>query len=258
MTNNIFILYLVIHIIGDYYLQSEKLAEEKKHKIRNVLLHGLLYLFISLIFIVPIWSSKIFIYTLIFAGTHFIIDIIKFFLYLIINCKRCITAAKFLKREDERGSIYVIDQVLHLVSIYIISHYFLHNNVITSWIPFNICDFTNNFNTNQLLRFTLMTTLLMKPVNITFRKLLSYVKPKEDEKDNNMNNGRLVGNLERLLVAVLLILNQYTAIGLVFTAKSISRYDKIANNKEFAEYYLLGTLFSMLSTLVIYLAIFKL
>ena len=33
-------------------------------------------------------------------------------------------------------------------------------------------------------------------------------------------------------------------IGLVLTAKSIARYDRISKDKDFAEYYLLGTLLS--------------
>lgn len=40
-------------------------------------------------------------------------------------------------------------------------------------------------------------------------------------------------------------MNQYSATGLVLTAKSIARYNKIANEKDFAEYYLLGTLISL-------------
>lgn len=42
------------------------------------------------------------------------------------------------------------------------------------------------------------------------------------------------------------------AIALVFTAKSIARYDMISKNQGFAEYYLIGSLFSMISVLVTY------
>ena len=37
---------------------------------------------------------------------------------------------------------------------------------------------------------------------------------------------------------------QISAVGLVLTAKSIARYDRISKDQEFAEYYLLGTLLS--------------
>ena len=42
----------------------------------------------------------------------------------------------------------------------------------------------------------------------------------------------------------LISMNQYAAMGLVLTAKSIARYDKITKDEKFAEYYLLGTLIS--------------
>ena len=51
---------------------------------------------------------------------------------------------------------------------------------------------------------------------------------------------------------IFLILGQYAAIALVFTAKSIARYDMISKNQGFAEYYLIGSLFSMISVLVTY------
>ena len=45
-------------------------------------------------------------------------------------------------------------------------------------------------------------------------------------------------------------MNQYSAIGFVLTAKSVARYDKIAKDEKFAEYYLLGTLTSTLCVIV--------
>lgn len=54
-------------------------------------------------------------------------------------------------------------------------------------------------------------------------------------------------------MGIFLLLGQYTAIGLVFTAKSIARYDKISKSQAFAECYLIGSLFSIISVLVLYI-----
>lgn len=54
----------------------------------------------------------------------------------------------------------------------------------------------------------------------------------------------ILGNIERFIMILFLGYNQYSAIGLVLTAKSIARYDKISKEEDFAEYYLLGTLMS--------------
>lgn len=53
----------------------------------------------------------------------------------------------------------------------------------------------------------------------------------------------------------MIILKQYAAIGLVFTAKSIARYDEITKNPSFAEYYLVGTLLSVIIAVSAVLAI---
>lgn len=37
-----------------------------------------------------------------------------------------------------------------------------------------------------------------------------------------------------------LLIKQYSSVELVLTTKSIARYNKISEDKEFAEYYLLG------------------
>ncbi len=46
------------------------------------------------------------------------------------------------------------------------------------------------------------------------------------------------------------------AIGLVLTAKSIARYDKISRSSTFAEYYLIGTLASLIMVLLIHALVF--
>ena len=40
------------------------------------------------------------------------------------------------------------------------------------------------------------------------------------------------------------------AVGLVLTAKSIARYDRISKDKDFAEYYLMGTLLSTICAVI--------
>lgn len=52
-------------------------------------------------------------------------------------------------------------------------------------------------------------------------------------------------------MGILIILGQFAAIGLVFTAKSIARYNKISESPAFAEYYLIGSLYSIISVLLI-------
>ncbi|RZN42867.1 MAG: hypothetical protein EFT35_01600 [Methanophagales archaeon ANME-1-THS] len=67
--------------------------------------------------------------------------------------------------------------------------------------------------------------------------------------------GALIGILERLFTLTLVLVGQYMALGLILTAKSIARFEDLKNRK-FAEYYLIGTLSSML--VAIFIGIFTL
>ena len=67
--------------------------------------------------------------------------------------------------------------------------------------------------------------------------------------------GRAIGTLERWIMTIFMALGQYSAMGLTLTAKSIVRFSKIEKDPAFAEYYLLGTLYSMLLALLVGLAL---
>lgn len=62
--------------------------------------------------------------------------------------------------------------------------------------------------------------------------------------------GRVVGTLERWLLTTLVVIGQFGLIGLVLTAKSVARYRKISDDPVFAEYYLLGTMYSTLMAVI--------
>lgn len=74
--------------------------------------------------------------------------------------------------------------------------------------------------------------------------------------DSSKQAGKIIGFLERLTFIMCICISQYSAIGLVLTAKSVARYDKISKDQEFAEYYLIGTLFSVLCSIIIYNIVF--
>lgn len=68
--------------------------------------------------------------------------------------------------------------------------------------------------------------------------------------DTIIGAGATIGILERIVIGVCMIMGQFASIGLVFTAQSIARYNKISESPAFAEYYLIGSLFSILSVFI--------
>jgi hypothetical protein len=96
--------------------------------------------------------------------------------------------------------------------------------------------------------------LLSHPVNYLIKLLInpkeSKALCKKNERSCIVNAGRTIGILERWLIMILMMSGQYGSIGFVLTAKSIARF-KNFEKEDFAEYYLVGTLYSVLFAVVI-------
>jgi hypothetical protein len=61
--------------------------------------------------------------------------------------------------------------------------------------------------------------------------------------------GRAIGALERALTLTLVLLGEYSAVGWIIAAKSLARF-RALEDREFAEYFLIGTLASFLLAMV--------
>ena len=91
---------------------------------------------------------------------------------------------------------------------------------------------------------------------VAFRK--SKVKNSEREKSVKESSGvnkditgagRIIGMLERSIVFTLGLLGEFGAISFVLAAKSMARFKQL-EERQFAEYYLIGTLLSFFLALI--------
>lgn len=64
------------------------------------------------------------------------------------------------------------------------------------------------------------------------------------------NAGLVIGLIERTLVMTFVYLGEWSAIGLLLAAKSIIRFES-AKQRHFAEYFIVGTLSSILFAIVV-------
>jgi len=73
--------------------------------------------------------------------------------------------------------------------------------------------------------------------------------------EREYNAGRVIGILERWLIySVLVVSNEYAVIALIIAAKGFTRFRQL-DQREFAEYVLVGTLASTLFTIWVALGI---
>lgn len=231
-----FFLYLLfIHILGDFYFQTKHLARQKNESHLKLIEHGLIYTAVSIIFIIPIYQTSLLIAAFVLSFSHIVIDMLKY-----AYIKDYVLKGKY--PPEKARSVYLIDQFLHITCIFVIAFQLAAMDKEMIIIPF-INEVFEIIGIPYILFISwgLIFLLIWKPANITIKHLLCVNRPYE--KDGKKAGG-FIGLLERLLILLFLSINQYSAIGLVLTAKSIARYDEISKDKDFAEYYLLGTLLS--------------
>lgn len=151
-----------------------------------------------------------------------------------------------MTRTAERN-IFFMDQLLHFFCLAAIAYGIVSKGVRVEETGIAASIFrTVGISGQALLSWILSLLLIHKPANIAIAKLLMIYRPesREESLKKDSNAGRFIGTLERIIMLIFLSIGQYSAIGLVLTAKSIARYDRISKDKDFAEYYLLGTLLS--------------
>ena len=147
---------------------------------------------------------------------------------------------------------FIIDQIIHLLILVFISYYALKSGEVYKYNAFiNDVLVTMEIPIESLLSLVLKLLLIHKPINIFIALIMNDYKPEDKKKDDTIKAGRMIGTVERIIMLFFLSIKQYSSVGLVLTAKSIARYNKIAEDQKFAEYYLLGTLLSTICVLVV-------
>ncbi len=217
MNLTLFLSLLLVHFIGDFYLQTDKLCEQKEQKrIYSWFLysHALL---IGLLSWLIVGESMFWGYALIITITHLIIDAIKSY------CKSCFAA-------------FVIDQLLHIAIIGAVA--ILYTGPSCCW--FNVfSDYASPF----ALPLLLAILICLKPTNIFIKLLLDKYKIGiQPECVEIKNAGALIGNLERILTLVFVLVGHWEAIGFIIAAKSLLRFKDSDTAK--TEYVLAGTFLS--------------
>jgi hypothetical protein len=102
---------------------------------------------------------------------------------------------------------------------------------------------------NTVIRLVLQSADVI-PRRVTMNALV----PGTPIDHSEYNTGRLIGVLERLILYMLVLAGQFTAIGFILAAKGLVRY-RALEDRTFAEYFLVGTLLSVLAAMLVALAV---
>ena len=239
-------LMLLSHTLGDYYFQPQAMAKLKSRSTWYVLIHAGVYAAVMFLSVLLYPCRAYFNAVIIAAATHAMIDVIK---QLILNHYAKLSILTV--RQDRLA--YLIDQVLHMTIILacaLLTKAWEGGNsaalaALSEELPVVI-----GIDGYELLSIVCALLAVMKPANVFIQKVLVTEKP-NDETRTRLRYGGRIGSLERIVSVVMMYLGQYAAIALVFTAKSVVRF-KDFENRDFAEYYLYGTLMSVVTAVAVF------
>ncbi|PIF05698.1 MAG: hypothetical protein CSA36_05335 [Draconibacterium sp.] len=223
--NPIFYPMLAAHLIADFWLQPRSWVMHKKNKgikSSRLLLHAAIAAILPVLFTFQInlwWFIPV-----IFV-THLLIDFLK-------------TKAK------DTLFIFLVDQVLHIGVLALLAVFgpqvVLKPEILTFWIY--MCGFV----------------LITSPLGILIGKTLNKLIPGKNKTTQDTVSG-WIGILERILILIFIVANQFSAIGFLIAAKSVFRFnDAREDGNKKAEYFLLGTLLSFTLAIITGLIISKL
>lgn len=236
------------HLLGDFYFQTNKLAEKKRTSIVYTALHCLIYSLVMFAVLV-ITTGKLvecICPTLLIGVLHLLVDEIK-----------CIVQ-KCVKSIKNELPIFVVDQIIHLGILFIISLLYTIKYDI-AWIPGVSEELLSSMQNAPVIicafllcgkPAAIIVSLVFELIPKTIEKAdFESVKIIDGSKKENVRIGSWIGILEREIILMLGLLGQYGAIGFVIAAKSLARHSQL-NEPAFAEKYLIGTLLSSFMALL--------
>lgn len=211
---------VLAHLLTDFVFQPAGWVADRNEKhfaSGKLYLHGLVTAVVALIFVGWVYWPAV----CIILVTHILIDGWKSY-------------------RPKKISYFLIDQLLHLGVIAVcwgisfqdptLFWELLHrwNGDLHNWI--------------ELAAFVFVTS----PAGILIGQLTSQWSKRIDDADNSLAHaGKWIGIAERIIVLILVLQNQYSAIGLLVTAKGIIRFNEKDRQEVKTEYLVIGTLVSI-------------
>lgn len=224
----VLVLLVAGHLIGDFLFQPRAMVEAKSR--RPVLAaHAGLVVAAHLLAVAPFWSASVGVAVLGIGAAHAVIDGLK-------------ERWRGPRRDDL--AVFFLDQAAHLLVI--VGAWLLLLRLAGApplafppeWVGPFACA------AGVLAIFAFNWTGGSTIVSGTLSTLEVGLEGAE-ESSGIPGSGHLIGILERTFTLILIVLGQWAAIALLLTAKSIARFEEL-KDRRFAEYYLVGTLTSLL------------
>lgn len=226
------------HLLGDFAFQTRRMVDGKRRT--TVLLgHALVVAAVHLVVLAPFFGSAVLAAVVGIGALHAVID-------------------RFKTRGGGAGSgpvaVFLLDQAAHLAVLLVA--FALLRQLAWPLAPRLPANWLHGWTLTAVVAaaFAFNWTGGAALVSAVLGALSPGLEEAEERSSGVRGSGRTIGVLERTITLILILLGQWAAIVLLLAAKSIARFEEL-KKRRFAEYYLVGTLSSLLVAILTGLAL---
>ncbi|MHB1630079.1 MAG: DUF3307 domain-containing protein [Bacilli bacterium] len=286
MTDSLVLLILLLllsHLTGDFIFQSNSIAKDKTDLNRSMRIHLLHHLFLNCVFVLPYWSMIHGLHVRTIASALSMSVVLVVFHWIIDMMKVRLTKSRWFNRDamnEWRTSLslgtFIVDQLLHMAAIGVVVYWYRSSQWTKSAPVFHAFLFASHLHLPLPDRIavwcialilvtrvsSIIVQILVHPLTGMNQQLIEHRITRTTHIDNfqseikdqksyavvsasDVSRGRQIGYLERIIIMILIYKGAYSAIGFVVAAKSLVRFKNL-DHREWAEYFLVGTLISIL------------
>ena len=189
-------------------------------------------------------SVKLYLHGLVTATAAWLFMGVSYWLVALIILVTHILIDGWKSYRPVKTRYFIIDQLLHLLVL------------VGCWLlTFRGMNFvlTLGQRSNSIHHWVILTAFLFvtNPAGILIGQCTRQWSRKIDDQDNSLAHaGKWIGIAERVIVLILVLENQWSAIGLLVTAKGIIRFSEKDRQEVKTEYLVIGTLLSICTAIL--------
>ncbi|QLD88794.1 DUF3307 domain-containing protein [Natronomonas salina] len=223
-------LLLLGHVLGDFVVQTDEIATNK-HRVGPLLTHAGIVTLVHLVAFLPLLTPRTALLVAFVGGFHLLID--------------AVSARVRHRAASTAPHLFLGDQLAHLLVL--LGGWFLLAP--STWTAAPVVAALGDVGR---LPWTELTTGAVYVSAFVFaheggNTIVRGVLPKQapDSAADDLAVGYLIGTLERWIILLLGVAGLWEAIAIVVAVESIARFEEL-KQRAFAEYFLVGTLTSVL------------
>ncbi len=208
------------HFIADFLLQPDSLVNKKSNPF-YLIIHAVIHALV--------------IYILLQNWTEWLLPLLVFVFHIVID---------YIKQVKTGGAdsarVMLVDQAAHIASLLFI--------VLFAKLNLPIIAFTG-IGYKAIITLATFSIVVLGSGHFIGRYMKEIFEENDMPVEGLKNGGKLIGQLERLLILILIIIGQPLGIGFLVAAKSILRFEE-SKVQLVAEYVIIGTLLSFTQAIV--------